>query len=1165
MAKRNKTPSGETAMRAALSLAKPVLTGQYWLLLPATVAGFLTLKKARDQRAWLERFAAKLPPELAAAFPEGTVPEEAVLSDVEIWAGRITELVRREIAGLRIASHDDGGLASEILAGDVEAVAGEVARALEAAGTDLTPDSLVDTLKGAFEPRLRPALGDAAEEVATTLARSIVVALHASPVLRAPFIEAHEEQTVRIARDLGRVFDRLGEVEDMLHELRDATRRAAGEPTEEDVEAVAGATRERVRAEAPGRFAEQLCRPFGVRDAGIWAAAHGFVERFGESIPRWFDHVPHTLERWVPEGEARDGGRWEALNDAGEVVDLIVGTALPVRVLVLGRAGFGKTTFMHWLACALAEREGAPVPLGPVRAGQRELKPGTIRGALGEWSFECCTYGTVTEREDLRRDLALASLRRGRSVLLVDGLDQISDPHGAAKALLGAEDQGRCVASCREEVGLDVRDPRWTLVVRLRHPGEEVFAERVVEPVRKALKDSVAPVLRGGFYKKDDIRHPFLLHVVRAVLLEGGGVSKEAPASYRGLTDLLGAYLRRLTAHGEEHGAEDPGRRDPLGRNEREVLGTLGLLSVTRLHRRTAQANELSDELQRFDKAVFDEITQKASARVDGNFDVTGFLGFAERHSSLVYVVEKAFVCGVPIYTFHHQLVQEYLAALGIALRVRESTTPLATLIDLVADVVSPRGVGAGARGEPIEGRVPGLSLWSMLGELLVRQRQDLAEKLVLDISTWLLDESPGAIQGGFQSLEISPLLAVRDAIVATLDRNGSLGDRKPPHPEDPVVTQFDEPNGPPGPFMVLCWEEERRRIEAQVASVAEWLLEQDGAREWIEGGVLAKLQNACGSQEVQARINALIPALEALLARQEEALDEGRRVAWQVRRYGPTLAAFVPEAEEPSWILVPHGPFVAGDVGYSDELPVRVENVESPFWIALDPVTVGEFAPFVGEKGYGEELDGPWWDPFREEARKALATDGDRREPWSWKQQKDRHERPLVGVTWFEAAAYCLWQNGSGDEPRRWSAPHRLPGEAEWEKAARGLLGRRWPWGCAWRPGLAVCELKNLDPVTANRNRSPFAVRGAAGNVWEWTRTKWKGQRFGEEIVRVEPVKDEDMISIRGGSFAIDRHYVRCAVRLRYLARLRLDGRGFRCLRDVLPCSFSLSPLSER
>jgi formylglycine-generating enzyme required for sulfatase activity len=161
--------------------------------------------------------------------------------------------------------------------------------------------------------------------------------------------------------------------------------------------------------------------------------------------------------------------------------------------------------------------------------------------------------------------------------------------------------------------------------------------------------------------------------------------------------------------------------------------------------------------------------------------------------------------------------------------------------------------------------------------------------------------------------------------------------------------------------------------------------------------------------------------------------------------------------------------------------------------------------------------------------------------------------------VSWFEAVAYCHWlsheRTGSCD------GTYRLPSEAEWERSARGLDGRLWPWGCWWRPQLAVCqEDESLASELAavnheNQNLSPFGTRGMAGNVWEWTASRWQEKRFGVVLngaQAVAGVAEDDYIVLRGGSFSDVRGVVRCAFRVRDDAGDWDVDVGFRCVRDV-------------
>jgi formylglycine-generating enzyme required for sulfatase activity len=198
-------------------------------------------------------------------------------------------------------------------------------------------------------------------------------------------------------------------------------------------------------------------------------------------------------------------------------------------------------------------------------------------------------------------------------------------------------------------------------------------------------------------------------------------------------------------------------------------------------------------------------------------------------------------------------------------------------------------------------------------------------------------------------------------------------------------------------------------------------------------------------------------------------------------------------------------------------EAPVRRISL-APFFIGRYAVTVLEYESFVKRGGYEKK---ELW---------SAGGFGDFSEPDNWAEQLPHPNRPVTGVSWYEASAYCAWKKV------------RLPSEEEWECAARcGRKGVRFPWGPQAPDQYRANYFHEGRPYAPTpvgmypEGATPSGIQDLAGNVFEWTTSWFKGEskvaRGGCWDYYAEALR----VSWRGGVLVGDRgSYV-----------------GFRCVRD--------------
>ena len=214
---------------------------------------------------------------------------------------------------------------------------------------------------------------------------------------------------------------------------------------------------------------------------------------------------------------------------------------------------------------------------------------------------------------------------------------------------------------------------------------------------------------------------------------------------------------------------------------------------------------------------------------------------------------------------------------------------------------------------------------------------------------------------------------------------------------------------------------------------------------------------------------------------------------------------------------LIPEGPFVMGDdAGRPDERPAHRVWL-SAFRLALLPVTNREYTSFLAATGHQPPR---FWEDTRFNAP----------------------DQPVVGVSWFDAVAYCDWL------AELTGRPYRLPTEAEREKAARGgVEGALYPWGDA--PGEAGGRFPQEAPRPVGQaSPNGYGLFDMAYNVHEWC-SDWYDPRYyavASERDPQGPASGHRRAS-RGGAWRHQIKVSRCSARSSLDPTFQYNDYGFR------------------
>ena len=265
---------------------------------------------------------------------------------------------------------------------------------------------------------------------------------------------------------------------------------------------------------------------------------------------------------------------------------------------------------------------------------------------------------------------------------------------------------------------------------------------------------------------------------------------------------------------------------------------------------------------------------------------------------------------------------------------------------------------------------------------------------------------------------------------------------------------------------------------------------------------------------------------------------------------------SYVPE----SWF------YCSGDEGAPNALAEERVWVDG-FVISQTPVTHGDYLDFLNDtlEVQGAEVAGIWV-PREQNSREG--EDGS--SVYTFESGRFHHPKgeafhahPVVQVTWHSAVAYTQWL--SKKSGKQW----RLPMELEWEKAARGVDRRFFPWGDEFDPSFCVMmDSHSGEPEIKSVHHQPldvsvYGVVSCAGNTREWCLDLFSGESLPIVDHRLRLPSAEDLSapgfrSSRGGSFGNAAARTRSADRDWWFPQLSYIGRGFRVARSWPPSAES-------
>ncbi|HNJ14378.1 MAG TPA: bifunctional serine/threonine-protein kinase/formylglycine-generating enzyme family protein [Anaerolineales bacterium] len=237
------------------------------------------------------------------------------------------------------------------------------------------------------------------------------------------------------------------------------------------------------------------------------------------------------------------------------------------------------------------------------------------------------------------------------------------------------------------------------------------------------------------------------------------------------------------------------------------------------------------------------------------------------------------------------------------------------------------------------------------------------------------------------------------------------------------------------------------------------------------------------------------------------------------MKKKSTPLAAEITDSKNAVMVLVPEGDFVMGsDNGDEDERPVHTVYLDE-FYIDKYEVTNSDYRVCV--------VDGVCKPP----------------QDMTNYNNPEYENHPVVYVDWEMARTYCDWRDA------------QLPTEAQWEKAARGMDARTYPWG----EGIACSQANYLSCIEDTQpfdsyagSLSPYGAYNMAGNVWEWVADWYSPAYDVSETDNPVGAESGERRVLRGGGWNQHEYLLRTSARLGVVPTDVFLSFGFRCASDV-------------